>query len=84
MLQMIPFISKEKAVAFIQNPQSSCAKRVFEAMNNELEPEKKRTTLLQNHFGKTKTGAVRNETKLAKHIYRLMTVTDPDVTLQDD
>lgn len=81
---MIPLLSKEKAVAFVQNPEFSCVKRVFEALNDESEPEKKRIAMLQNNFGKTKSGAVRNESKLAKHVFRLMTVTDPDATLQEE
>lgn len=84
MLQMIPLISKEKAISLIQNPQYSCVKRVYEALNDTNEPENKRMTLVQNEFGKTKGGAVRNETKLARHIFKLMTVDDPDACLQDD
>lgn len=84
MLQQVPLVSKEKAISFIQNSQYSCVKRVYNALSNETEPEKKRMTLVQNEFGKTKGGAVRNETKLAKHIFKLMTVTDPDESLQEE
>lgn len=84
MLQMVPLLSKEKAIAFIQNPEYSCVKRVYTALNDSNEPEKKRMALVQNEFGKTKSGAIRNETKLAKHVYKLMTVTDPEACLQDD
>ena len=84
MLQMLPLVSKEKAVAFISNPESSSLKRVYESLNNQNEPEKKRMTLYQHSFGKTKGGVVRNETKLSSYVYKMMTNTDADALLQED
>lgn len=84
MLQMIPLLSKEKAIALATNPEFSSVKRVFESMNNEDEPEKKRMTLLQSSFGKTKGGVVRNEAKLSSYVFKMMTTTDGDALLQED
>lgn len=76
MLQMIPFVSKEKARAFVGNKQYSCPKRVYDAMTDTSVPESKRVALLQPEFGQNKSGVVINQAKLAKQVYRLMTVTD--------
>ena len=84
MLQMLPLMSKEKANSFISNPAYSCIKRVFSTLNDESEPEKKRMSLVQNEFGKTKNGTQRNESKLAKHVFKLMTVVDPAALLQEE
>jgi len=84
MLQMVPYVSKEKAFAMISNKEFSCPKRVFEAMNNTSEPEAKRIASLHRCFGKSKNGSIRNEVRLSKHVYRLMTVTNPEEQLEDE
>lgn len=76
MLQMVPGISKEKAQAVVTEPQFSCFKRVFEAMNDETQPKKQRMLLMQSSFGKLKNGNVRKEVKLSQRVFRMMTVAD--------
>lgn len=84
MLQMLPLLSKEKAIALATNPEYSCVKRVYESMHDEDEPEKKRMTMLQAAFGKTKSGVVRNESKLSSYVFKMMTAKDGDALLQEE
>ena len=84
MLQMVPMLSKEKAIALVSNNGFSSLKRVYSLLTNPDEPEKKRMTLLQASFGKTKGGAVRNEAKLSTHIYKMMTTKDPEALVQEE
>jgi hypothetical protein len=81
MLQMIPHLSKEKAIALTSNSEFSCPKRVFEAMNDSSQPKSKRMLLCQSSFGKMKNGLVRKEAKLSKQIYIMMTATEGNIPL---
>lgn len=84
MLQMVPLLSKEKAIALVSNREYSSVKRVYDLLTNPEEPEKKRMTLLQTSFGKTKGGTIRNEAKLSTHIYKMMTTKDPEALVQEE
>jgi hypothetical protein len=84
MLQMIPMVSKEKSNALVNNPKYSCPKRLFEAMNDNSVTAVDKLSDLQRSFGKLKNGTVRMEASLAKKVYKLMTVTDPDKNITDD
>jgi hypothetical protein len=84
MLQMLPMLSKEKSNAFVNNEKFSCPMKVFDAMNdNNLSAEEKINSL-HTCFGKTKSGTTRQEKQLSKHIYRLMTTTDPEASVAED
>lgn len=78
MLQMIPRISQEKALALASNPAFSCPKKIFDRMAESSEEEV--IEMLKTSFGKTKSGAVRNEHKLAQILYTLFSTDDPTQT----
>jgi hypothetical protein len=88
MLQMIPKVSKAKAQAFLQNEAYSCPRKVYETFHSSADPcallplEQKKLHL-QGQFGGGKSGTVRNEAKLSRHVYNLMTATDPDALIAD-
>jgi hypothetical protein len=84
MLQMVPLLGKDKSQTFVENDQFSCPSKLFDLMNDERIPVKERIESLQTAFGTQKNGQVRCQTKLSKHLFRLMTVTDPDLTLNDE
>jgi hypothetical protein len=84
MLQMIPMVSKEKSNAFVNNPKYSCPKKLFDAMNDNTVTTLDKLSDLQRSFGKLKNGTVRMETSLAKKVFKLMTVADPDQNITDD
>eukprot|EP01031_Cornospumella_fuschlensis_P037564 gene37564-45624_t len=75
MLQMIPRISQEKALALVSNPEFSCPKKFFDRIATSSEEEV--VEMLKTSFGKTKSGAVRNEHKLAQVLYTMFTTDDP-------
>lgn len=83
MLQMLPLMSKDKAQALLQRPECSCPRALLDAFHNSADPavralpvtEKK--LLLQGHFGAGKNGAVRNQAKLSKLLYNLVTSMEP-------
>ena len=89
MLQMVPMMSKHKAQALLLNESYSCPRKLFNFFHNNPDPEVaqlppvKKMLLLQNEFGKSKSGAVKKEAKLSKHLYNLMTSTEPDAVICD-
>lgn len=86
---MIPLVSKEKAQILVSKDEYSCPRKVLNIFHHNgddmiaMMPPSKRMLLLQNSFGEDKSGAVRNHAKLSKHIYNLMTATDPDALISD-
>jgi len=89
MLQMIPKVSKAKAQAFLQNEQYSCPRKVYDTFHSSADPlvaqlplEQKKL-LLQQQFGSGRSGVKKNEAKLSRHVYNLMTATDPDALISD-
>lgn len=78
MLQMIPRISQEKALALASNPEFSCPKKIFDRIADSSEEDV--VEMLKVSFGKTKSGVVRNEHKLAQVVYTLFTTDDPAQT----
>ena len=84
MLQMIPLVSKEKANAFISNSRYSCPKKAFDAVNNESLPVADRINEMQSLFGKGKKGNTRQESRLATHVFNLLTEQDSEMILKED
>ncbi len=84
MLQMVPQLSKDKANVFVENTRYSCPRKVFDAMNDENIPASERIQAMHTCFSKGKNGTIRQEPKLSRHIFKLMTVGDPDASLSED
>lgn len=90
MLQMVPHVSQEKALALISNPEYSCPKKLFFLMNDQKVSEDIRMKLLQSSFYTVNSSTnqlsdivnssstKRNEPKLSSVIYKMMTGTNPD------
>ena len=89
MLQMIPQMSKEKALTLIQQEDCSCPKKLFNYLHNNQDaafaqlPVAKKVLVFQSHFGKSKSGAPKNQPKLSKHVYNMMTSFDPEAIIAD-
>lgn len=84
MLQMIPHMSKDRALAAASNPQFSSLKRVYDAMNDQTKTKKERKLLMESAFGgkRDRDGNVRGKNpKLSKLVYRLMTEHDPEKSI---
>lgn len=86
---MIPLMSKDKALHLIQNDHMSCPMRSFDYFHNNSEidmsslPLSKKILLLQGHFGAGKSGVMKNQAKLSKHVFNLMCSEDPDAFVSD-
>lgn len=87
MLQMLPHMSKERAIAVTSLPQFSCAKRVYELMNDSNVAKKDRKNLMQSSFGGKRDrdgNVIAKNPKLSKQIYKLVTEHNPNKNIGDD
>lgn len=86
MMQMLPHVSKDRALSLISEPGCSSLKQIYERMNDRNVPQEERMLSLQTSFGgkRDKDGnVVSKQSKLSKQVFRLMTVTNPDISVLD-
>ena len=87
MLQMLPLMSKDKAQTLIAHQAFSCPQHLLHHLHHNTDPEisglstENKKLLLQHAFGArkgSKNGTVQKQAKLSKHVYNLMTSTEPE------